>query len=82
MRDFLILTTFFLSVAALLGLQLYKGGLKKKCVWNAPHTNLTHIEFKEYINNESMFTSFEAKMFLLRNYCKIPKYEQCFLHLN
>ena len=63
MRDFLIISLFFLSVAALLGLQLYKGSLRKKCVWDAPHTNLTDIEFKEYINNEGMFNSFEANIF-------------------
>jgi hypothetical protein len=63
MRDFLIISLFFLSVSALLGLQLYKGSLRKKCVWDAPYTNLTDIEFKEYINNEGMFNSFEANIF-------------------
>ena len=53
MKDFLILTTFFLSVFALLGLQLYKGKLRQKCVWNAPTTNLSDSEYKEYINDES-----------------------------
>ena len=52
MRDFLILTTFFLSVFALLGLQLYKGKLRQKCVWNVPTENLTNLEYKAYINNE------------------------------
>ena len=62
MRDFLIISLFYLSVSALLGLQLYNGSLRKKCVWNAPQTNLTDIEFKDYINNEGLFKSYKAKM--------------------
>ena len=49
----MILTSFVLSVFALVGLQLYMGVLKRKCVWDSPNTNLSDIAFKEYIDNDS-----------------------------
>ena len=54
LKDFIILTIFFLSVFALLGLQLYKGSLRRKCVWNTLK-NLTDIEYKNYINKKGIF---------------------------
>ena len=50
LRDVVILTSFVLSVFALVGLQLYMGSLKRKCVWNSG-MNLTDFEYKEYIDN-------------------------------
>jgi hypothetical protein len=47
LRDVIILTSFVLSVFALVGLQLYMGALKRKCVWNGPLT-MSHIEFYNY----------------------------------
>ena len=57
LRDVLILTTFVLSVFALVGLQLYMGVLKRKCVWDSPNY-LTDYEFSKYINNSGMFSIF------------------------
>lgn len=50
LRDVIILTIFILSVFSLLGLQLYMGVLRRKCVWNGP-TNLTNIEYNQYIED-------------------------------
>ena len=52
LRDVLILTSFVLSVFALVGLQLYMGALKRKCVWNGPN-NMTNTEYESYISNKS-----------------------------
>jgi hypothetical protein len=47
----MILTAFVLSVFALIGLQLYMGVLRRKCVFSSSSSNLTHEEYKEYIHN-------------------------------
>lgn len=52
LRDVMILTCFVLSIFALIGLQLYMGVLKRKCVWNTS-SNLTDIEYANYINSSS-----------------------------
>ena len=51
LRDVMILTTFVLSVFALIGLQLYMGILRRKCVYNPP-SNLSDIEYNAFITNE------------------------------
>ena len=51
LSDVLVLFLFFLIVMALIGLQLFVGELRNKCVSNIP-TNLT-VDFMEYIQNES-----------------------------
>ena len=51
LSDVLVLFLFFLIVMALIGLQLFVGELRNKCVRNIP-TNLT-VDFMEYIRNES-----------------------------
>jgi hypothetical protein len=53
LRDVMILTSFVLSVFALIGLQLYMGVLRRKCVYNPP-VNLSHIEYHEFVTNSSM----------------------------
>ena len=52
LRDVIILTSFILSVFALVGLQLYMGVLRRKCVWNGP-TNMTNSLYKEFIEDSS-----------------------------
>lgn len=37
LSDVMILTVFCLSVFALIGLQLFMGHLKQKCIWNPPN---------------------------------------------
>ena len=51
LSDVLVLFLFFLVVMALIGLQLFVGQLRNKCVLNIP-TNVT-VDFMEYIQNES-----------------------------
>ena len=51
LSDVLVLFLFFLVVMALIGLQLFVGELRNKCVLNHP-ANLT-VDFADYINNES-----------------------------
>mgnify|MGYP001810626237 CR=1 FL=1 len=58
LRDVMILTSFVLSVFSLVGLQLYMGVLKRKCVWNSIRTNLTDDEYLKHISNS-------RKLFLL-----------------
>ena len=50
LRDVSILTTFVLSVFALIGSQLYMGVLKRKCVVDGP-SNMTDLEFHQFTNN-------------------------------
>jgi hypothetical protein len=50
LRDVLILTTFVLSIFSLVGLQLYMGVLKRKCVWNGP-SNMEPNDYNLYIMN-------------------------------
>ncbi|XP_064599687.1 sodium channel protein type 4 subunit alpha B-like [Liolophura sinensis] len=52
LRDVMILTVFVLSIFALVGLQLYMGALRSKCVDSIPN-NLTDQEWHDYVFNES-----------------------------
>ena len=51
LSDVLVLFLFFLAVMALIGLQLFVGELRNKCVRGLP-VNLT-IDFNDYLQNES-----------------------------
>ena len=54
LSDVLILTTFFLCVFALIGLQLFVGIMSQKCVKNMPAgTTISHEDWGKYIRNES-----------------------------
>ena len=59
LRDVMILTVFVLSIFALIGLQIYQGTLKQKCVKEPPPelANLTDKddEYMEFISNRSEF---------------------------
>ena len=55
LSDVLVLFLFFLVVMALIGLQLFVGELRNKCVINTP-ANLT-VDFMEYVQNESKDSS-------------------------
>lgn len=55
LSDVLVLFLFFLAVMALIGLQLFVGELRNKCVRDIP-ANLTE-QFREYIQNESKIHS-------------------------
>ncbi|XP_030624401.1 sodium channel, voltage gated, type VIII, alpha subunit a isoform X7 [Chanos chanos] len=62
LSDVMILTVFCLSVFALIGLQLFMGNLRQKCViWPIDITNLylangsRGFDWDEYINNETNF---------------------------
>lgn len=51
LSDVLVLFLFFLAVMALIGLQLFVGELRNKCVRDMP-VNFT-IDFNDYLQNES-----------------------------
>ena len=51
LSDVLVLFLFFLVVMALIGLQLFVGELRSKCVLNVPSN--TTVDLMEYIRNES-----------------------------
>ena len=51
LSDVLVLFLFFLCVMALIGLQLFVGELRRKCVLDIP-ANLT-VSFKDYVQNAS-----------------------------
>ena len=53
LRDVIALSLFVLSVFALIGLQLYMGSLKHKCVWNGP-INMTNFDYKSYTSDQSI----------------------------
>lgn len=57
LSDVMILTVFCLSVFALIGLQLFMGNLRHKCVYwpiNITETNSSKVfDWDEYIMNES-----------------------------
>nr|XP_013816082.1 PREDICTED: sodium channel protein type 2 subunit alpha-like [Apteryx mantelli mantelli] len=78
LSDVMILTVFCLSVFALIGLQLFMGNLKNKCLlwpsknsssfekYLAPYFNDTVFDWAAYIENESHFYRLEGqKDFLL-----------------
>lgn len=57
LRDVMILTVFMLSIFALIGMQLYTGALRQKCVRNWTEVlgpNVTHEEWHEFIWNDGM----------------------------
>ena len=59
LSDVLILTTFFLCVFALIGLQLFVGIMQYKCVRNPPNGWPQDQEvFSTYLKNESKSTIF------------------------
>ena len=51
LSDVLVLFLFFLVVMALIGLQLFVGELRNKCVLRMPASAM--VDFVEYIRNES-----------------------------
>ncbi|KAJ8265483.1 hypothetical protein COCON_G00145820 [Conger conger] len=58
LSDVMILTVFCLSVFALIGLQLFMGNLRQKCVvWpiNSTDTNSSKFDWDEYIMNTTNF---------------------------
>jgi hypothetical protein len=57
LRDVIILTVFVLSIFALIGLQIYQGTLKQKCILELPETkqNASLEEKKQYYENESKY---------------------------
>ncbi|XP_018584037.1 sodium channel protein type 2 subunit alpha-like isoform X4 [Scleropages formosus] len=57
LSDVMILTVFCLSVFALIGLQLFMGNLRHKCVktWNGTNFNQTQFNWTEYVNDESNY---------------------------
>uniref|UniRef100_A0A8C3RJZ5 Sodium channel protein n=1 Tax=Cyanoderma ruficeps TaxID=181631 RepID=A0A8C3RJZ5_9PASS len=77
LSDVMILTVFCLSVFALIGLQLFMGNLKNKCLyWPSenstaferdvvPYFNGTEFDWTAYINEESHFYRLGANDFLL-----------------
>jgi len=56
LRDVMILTVFVLSIFALVGLQLYQGSLKQKCIALPPNPfgNYTVEELNRHKDNRSM----------------------------
>lgn len=51
LSDVLILTTFFLCIFALVGMQLFVGSLRNKCVLRIPFN--TTIDYNSFVTNES-----------------------------
>ena len=53
MRDVGVLTIFMLSIFALIGLQLYKGSLRRRCVLDWPTSlNLTDEQIDQWMHNK------------------------------
>ena len=50
----MILTVFFIGVFALIGLQLFKGTLRNKCV-REMDAGLSNISWHDYVHNDSKF---------------------------
>lgn len=57
LSDVMILTVFCLSVFALIGLQLFMGHLRQKCVLS-PNTNMSDEEWTAYTLNKSEYLIF------------------------
>ncbi|XP_071080138.1 sodium channel protein para-like isoform X7 [Haliotis cracherodii] len=56
LRDVMILTVFVLSIFALVGMQLYSGGLRQKCVLNWTielGPNISDIEWLSFVNDSN-----------------------------
>ncbi|GFO41333.1 sodium channel protein [Plakobranchus ocellatus] len=53
LRDVMILTVFVLSIFALIGMQLYSGALRQKCVknWALMGPNVTHEQYINWTTN-------------------------------
>lgn len=51
LSDVLVLCLFFLAVMALIGLQLFVGHLRQKCVLN--NDNNLHLSISDRANNDS-----------------------------
>ncbi|CAF0790592.1 unnamed protein product [Brachionus calyciflorus] len=64
LRDVVILTSFVLSVFALIGLQLYMGVLKRKCVYNPPG-NLTDEQYNIFISDSNNWVINPLKHYIL-----------------
>lgn len=58
LADVMILTVFCLSVFALIGLQLFKGNLRQKCIRNTTEfCNKTWKSYEEFMNDSGNFFS-------------------------
>ena len=55
LSDVMILTVFFIGVFALIGLQLFKGTLRNKCVREFDASNISNISWNDHVNDESKF---------------------------
>ncbi|XP_069117322.1 sodium channel protein para-like isoform X6 [Argopecten irradians] len=53
LRDVMILTVFMLSIFALIGMQMYMGALRSKCVLNTDNPNMTDEEYFDHIWDRS-----------------------------
>ncbi|ESO85582.1 hypothetical protein LOTGIDRAFT_107523 [Lottia gigantea] len=68
LRDVLILSLFVLSIFALIGMQLYVGALRQKCVYDYRleiGKNVSHEEFVAYINNTDYWFSPDGVEYLV-----------------
>ncbi|ETE72660.1 Sodium channel protein type 5 subunit alpha, partial [Ophiophagus hannah] len=69
LTDVMILTVFCLSVFALIGLQLFKGHLKQKCVRNYTefiNQSISNISYEIFINSKDGLSDF-AENYQLKN---------------
>ncbi|NWZ90113.1 SCN5A protein, partial [Nesospiza acunhae] len=63
LADVMILTVFCLSVFALIGLQLFKGNLRQKCIRNTTEfCNKTWESYEKFINDSELL--YKAEVFL------------------
>ncbi|NXA62180.1 SCN5A protein, partial [Mohoua ochrocephala] len=81
LADVMILTVFCLSVFALIGLQLFKGNLRQKCIRNTTEfCNKTWGSYEEFIN-DSVFleicTVMRAPLFVINSRVCPPGYKCC-----
>ena len=73
LRDVMILTVFVLSIFALIGLQIYQGVLKQKCIAKMP------AEMEEAASEEEKKEYWEDKghYFQLFSICKAARLKKC-----
>ena len=74
LSDVLVLFLFFLGIMALIGLQLFSGKLRNKCVLNIPdNSSLTLQEraFNESKNLLSVFPLFYFLSLIIRETCRM-----------
>lgn len=74
----MILTIFMLSIFALIGMQLYTGALRQKCVRNWTEElgpNITDEEWTEFVWNPGTYNGrvFLSKKKISLNCCNIKK---------